>query len=103
MLQVSCRCVIQVGIDANTWGDTSTESLYNFTFERYLNEQLSATTLCTFQMVLFTSIDAFVAAGISRSVDIYFAGPGVFVCLQVSYCHQICFAHVALSLLAQLS
>lgn len=60
-----------------------TENLYNFTFDVYLNEQLRGTSY-TFQTVLFNSIDDFVAAGLNHSVDIFFAGPGTFVCLQVS-------------------
>ena len=83
VFQVSCQRVLRIGIDANTWGESMTENLYNFTFDVYLNEQLRGTSY-TFQTVLFNSIDDFVAAGLNPSVDIVFAGPGMFVCLQVS-------------------
>ena len=86
LLQVSSQCVIRIGIDSSPWGDLATRNLYNYTFERYLNEQLSYTTSCTFKLVLFQGIDTFVAAGVARSIDIFFSGPGVFVCLQVTFC-----------------
>lgn len=69
-----------MGIDANIWG-TQTEQLWNSTFVTYL----SAETNCTFTMTLYPSPDIFVAAVVSEEVDLFFTGPGVFVCLQVSY------------------
>ena len=36
-------------------------------------------------MTLYPSPDIFVAAVVSEEVDLFFTGPGVFVCLQVSY------------------
>ncbi len=77
--QVDGECAYTVGVDANTWGLAGTEQLYNLTFEKYL----TAETGCTFSMTLFTSPDDFVAAGLNGSVDVFFAGPGVFACLQV--------------------
>ena len=76
-------CVYNVGMDANTAGSPQqTQQAYNFTFERYLNEQL-ASTGCTFTMTLYSDPDSFQAAGVRGEVDIFFVGPGVFVCLQV--------------------
>ena len=85
VIQVSCQCVLQIGIDANTWGESVTENLYSNTFEDYLNRQIQVATQCRFQTVLFHSIDDLVAAGLNRSVDMFLAGPGMFVCLQVSH------------------
>ncbi|DBA92675.1 TPA: hypothetical protein ACH3X1_002887 [Trebouxia sp. C0004] len=76
--QVHGQCAYNVGVDANTYGVTATEQMYYPTFQTYL----SAETGCTFTMTLFTSPDLFVAAGLNGSVDVFFAGPGVFVCLQ---------------------
>lgn len=83
LFQVSCQRVLKIGIDANTWGESATENLYNFTFDVYLNEQLKGTSY-KFQTVLFDTIDDFAAAALNRSVDIFFTGPGIFVCFQVS-------------------
>lgn len=72
-----------VGIDETTAGTAQqTQRAYNFTFERYLNEQL-ASTGCTFTMTLYSDPDTFRAAGARGEVDIFFTGPGVGVCLQV--------------------
>ena len=84
VFQVSCQGVLRIGIDANTWGESVTGILYNYTFEVYLNEQLKGTSY-TFQTVLFDTVDDFAAAGLNHSVDIFLTGPGMFVCLQVSY------------------
>ena len=83
VFQVSCQRVLRVGIDANSWGDAAKENLYNYTFDVYLSEQLKSTSF-TFQTVLFDTVDDFAAAGLSRSVDMFLTGPGIFVCLQVS-------------------
>ena len=77
-LQVNSQCAYTVGVDGNTWGN-GTKQIWNMTFEQYL----SAETGCTFPMTLFTSPDQFVSSGLDGSVDFFFAGPGVFVCLQV--------------------
>ncbi len=77
--QVHGQCAYTVGVDANTSGVTLTEQMYYPTFQTYL----SAETGCNFTVTLFTSPDSFVAAGLNGSVDVFFAGPGVFVCLQV--------------------
>ena len=74
-----------MGVDGNTWG-SETEQIWNTTFEQYL----SAETGCTFSMTLFSSPDQFVSSGLDGSVDFFFAGPGVFVCLQVTSTSVLC-------------
>lgn len=88
MSQVHGQCAYTVGVDANTYGVTATEQMYYPTFQTYL----SAETGCNFTMTLFTSPDAVVAAGLNGSIDVFFAGPGVFVCLQVE-CIVPCFLY----------
>lgn len=75
--KVNSQCAYTVGVDGNTWGN-ETKQIWNMTFEQYL----SAETGCTFSMTLFSSPDQFVSSGLDGSVDLFFAGPGVFVCLQ---------------------
>ena len=79
MPQVKGQCAYTVGVDANTWGTTETKMLYNFTFEKYLSEE----TGCNFSITVFNSVDQFLAAGLNGDIDVFFAGPGVTVCLQV--------------------
>lgn len=87
LLQVTGQCAYNVGVDANTYGLTATQQMYSSTFETYL----SAETGCNFTMTLFASPDSFVAAGLAGTVDVFFAGPGVFVCLQVTRYHASVF------------
>lgn len=82
--EVSCQPVLpvlRIGIDANTWGFQVTADPYKDTFD-YLTEQLRLQLLCTFETVLFHGADDFTLAALNRSVDIFLAGPGIFVCLQ---------------------
>ncbi|KAL3137241.1 hypothetical protein ABBQ32_14207 [Trebouxia sp. C0010 RCD-2024] len=84
--EVSCQPVLpvlRIGIDANTWGFQVTADPYKDTFD-YLTEQLRLQLLCTFETVLFHGADDFTLAALNRSVDIFLAGPGIFVCLQIT-------------------